>query len=214
MKKQICIAFVITVLAACSQYVRADMLGGYMGDGTPPSTVGGYSMVEFPTDPQPYGQIASVASPVGGFIDFSTDLFHTTAGSSGAAWGNGYTGDAYTSTKSGVVMTMPVNTFAVDFFAQPASPVPYDIVATATDGKTLELSVTGNDEEQGFEFYAQKGETIASLSLSVPPTAGGFTIGQIGIDPVPEPSTISLFGAGAAAMVLAVWRRAVTARLA
>lgn len=201
MKKQMMVlASVFAAVAAFSHNARADVLGGYGGTGSPPPTVGGLDMVEFPADPQPVGNVTSVVSPEGGSIVFSTDLYHTSAGSSAANWDNGYTGDAYESGGSGVVMTMPVNTFAVDFYAQPDAPVPYDVVATATDGRTLELSLSGNGKAQQFFFYAQKGETIQSIALSTPSTANGFTIGQFGVDPVPEPGTLALLGVGIASL--------------
>jgi hypothetical protein len=205
MKKQmIALASVFAALAAFSNNARADMLGGYGGTGSPPPTVGGFDMVQFTADPQPVGNVTSVVSPEGGSILFNANLYHTSAGSSGADWGNGYTGDTYSSS-SGLVLTMPVNTYAVDFYAQPGAPVPYDVVATATDGKTLELSLSGDGEAQQFFFYAQKGETIQSIALSIPSTANGITIGQFGIDPVPEPSTLALLAV--AVCGAAVYRR-------
>jgi len=76
----------------------------------------------------------------------------------------------------------------------------------SANGKSITTGVESGDDATYFGFYGTNGDSIASITIATPNIPSGFAIGQFGIDPVPEPSTLVLFGVGAAGLLCKAWR--------
>jgi hypothetical protein len=174
-------------LVAVPAAQAAVVFDGSPGIGTPPATLGPYSMTSFPADPQASDtNVSSVASPLGGNVTFSPGLFHTTIGDAWASWSNGYTGDVYFTTNNAsrdtATLTLPAGTGAFYLYAEPEEYGVSDISATAQDGTTSgPVGVEGAGGAQYFGFYGTDGDTIASITITADPAANGFAIGEFGI---------------------------------
>jgi hypothetical protein len=96
-----------------------------------------------------------------------------------------------------VTLTLPANTGAFQFWAEPNDFGTHTITAAANDGTTLALSVTGFQGANGFGFYADPGQAIHSITISAPPEALTFGLAEFSIaQTIPEPGTMALFGVG------------------
>jgi len=71
----------------------------------------------------------------------------------------------------------------------------------SANGKSITTGVESGDDATYFGFYGTNGDSIASITIATPNIPSGFAIGQFGIDPVPEPSTLVLLGAGAVGLL-------------
>lgn len=193
----------VIALAAMVTPANAELSVVSLGTSSPPATLGGYTMTAFGADSSPVGSsTTSVASPLGGSLSFSSSLTHDTIGDGWATWGQGYTGSVYSTSASEVTLTVPGSTGAFDFYAEPNVFSTYTVTATATDGTTLTQSVAGDAGAAAWGFYSSPGgPTIASITVSVDPAAGGFAVGEFGIAAqtiaVPEPSTALIAAVGA-----------------
>src|SRR5262245_54197795 len=86
---------------------QAAIIGVAGGDVAPPSVLGLVSVVPFPPDPvSPEAEVSSVLSPLGGTVDFSVDLYHTTIGVSWGSWSHGYADDVYFDLSGGTDLTL------------------------------------------------------------------------------------------------------------
>jgi hypothetical protein len=254
--------FVLFVLAAgCALTVggnaaRATLFYSALGTSAPPTLIAGiYSMTPFGADSWATfgGNVTSVAAPavVGGNLVFSSALSHRQVGNSTPSkswdqsgvpttWGNSYFNDVYfqsagTNGVFSVTLTMPANTGAFYFYAQPAtttSTLTFSTTVSSTNG-TDNVSMTesgasnpnalkGEAVARGYEIYASANTSIGSITITVNKngfvSTGGFAIGEFGIaqDPpnvetgpiAPEPASLtllSLSGIGLGAGY--VWRR-------
>jgi hypothetical protein len=154
---------------------------GSPGTAAPPGTLGPYTMTPFPADPQPlFTNVSSVAAPTGGSVGFSPSLNHRRIGLGWATWSHGYTGDVYyTNGGTSATMTMPANTVAFYFYAEPNPFGFFDITATAQDGTTSgPIPVDGFAGATYFGFYATGGDTIVSITVG---STVDFAIGEFGI---------------------------------
>jgi hypothetical protein len=171
------------------------------GTGPPPALLGGYFMTPFPLDPQG-SPVTSVASPLGGLLQFGTptapqSLGHTTIGQGWATWSHGYTGDVYTNFTGGgpmaendvdttTVMTMPAFTKAFYFYAEPNFFAVYGIraIGVGTDGSVVNsgfLPVNGASGARFYGFYSTTSADIARIVVTAKAAAGGFAVGEFGI---------------------------------
>jgi len=173
----------------------AHITGLGFGDGPPPSMLGPYVLTPFGPDPQLPGHVTSVASPLGGSVDFSVTLngFVTT-------WGHGYTGDMYETSKplpETVRLTLPPQTVAFFFYAGPDPYESFDITATAQDGTSITQNVSGYSAA-GYGFYATDAQVLTWIDIdswmdvgvglfaianpdSYVPAPGAFVLGAIGV---------------------------------
>jgi len=154
-------------------------------------------MTPFPLDPQPagYTSVASVASPLGGFVAFTPNLQHALVGSDWATWSHGYTGDVYyTGGALSVALTLPSQTGAFYLYAEPAPFAWHNITATAQDGTYITQNVNGSYGACGYGFYGTGGDVIASITVN---SDTAFAVGEFGIAQVPAPGAIFLGGIGA-----------------
>jgi hypothetical protein len=168
------------------QYIVFD---GSPGTGAPPSTLGGFTMSPFGADSQPScgapgSSVTSVTGPTGA-IGFNQAVNHDIAGLCWATWSNGYTGDVYgtdTSTDvSSVTITLPANTGAFAFYAEPNQLAVLTITATSVGGTTSgPVSVDGNGGAKYFGFYGVGGAKVASITVTTNDPLG-FAVGEFGI---------------------------------
>jgi hypothetical protein len=165
-----------------------------LGTVAPPANLGGHAMTAFPSDPQAlFSNVSSVASPLGGVVGFSAPMEHLKVGLGWATWSHGYTGDVYFSNwAQSATLTLPADTAAFYFYAQPNSPVEYTIEAVANDGTSSgPILVDGLGGANGFGFYGTLGSSIASINVSTA-DPNGFGIGEFGISAIPAPGAVAL----------------------
>ena len=193
MKKriQIC-ALAVLILGGGAQ---AAITGVALGTAAPPGVLGPYTMTPFPLDPQG-SPVTSVASPLGGTVDFSAPLTHYMVGAGWATWSHGYTGDVYYEPGTSVTLTLPSLTGAFYLYAEPNPMSPYTITATAQDGTVVSQLVDGNAGAAGYGFYGTGGSLISSIQVDYVGTLG-FAVGEFGVAAIPAPGAILLGGIGA-----------------
>jgi hypothetical protein len=159
---------------------------GSPGTAAPPANLGPFEMTDFPpgTDPS-YTVVNSVPSPLGGEVQFDHGMEVRWVPATWATWSHGYSDDVYADIDPGtqVVMTMPPNTYAFYFYAEPNAWAEFNITATASDGTTSgPIAVTGLAGAQYFGFYSQvPGVTLTSIQVDVEADAGGYAVGEFGI---------------------------------
>jgi hypothetical protein len=164
---------------------------GSPGTGTPPSTLGPYTMTAFGADARAScgasgSMVTGVTDPAGTII-FSQALMHRIAGTCWATWSNGYTGDVYgtdsSTDVSTVTITLPAGTPAFYFYAEPNQLAVLTITATGDDGTTSgPVSVNGNGGARYFGFYGVGGATVSSITVTTNDPLG-FAVGEFGIAP-------------------------------
>jgi hypothetical protein len=172
------------------------------GDAAPPPTLGPYTMTLFGPDLQPdFSSINSVPSPLGGSVGIAPNMIHLTVPTTWTTWSHGYTGAVYWSEESlSVTLTLPANTGAFFFYAQPNEAQVFDIVAQSQDGTAILQSPDGNAGATYYGYFATGGDTIQSITVS---SDRDFAIGEFGIadlSSIPEAST---WGAASAVAGLA-----------
>jgi hypothetical protein len=179
---------------------QASVVGLPLGPAAPPGTLGPYAMTPFPLDSQPAGSwVASVASPLGGTVDFSSAMLLCQAETSWFGWGHGYTGSVYYTggfyaggNLASVTLALPSGTAAFYVYAQPLHYTTWQITAVAQDGTSITQDVY---DAAGFGFYGTGGSEIHWIVLSTP-HMDGFGVGEFGIAAVPVPGALLLGGIG------------------
>ncbi len=153
------------------------------GTGAPPAVLGGHAMTAFPADGRPLLQdVSDVSAPGGGVVGFSPSLNHRQIGSGWSTWSHGYTGDVYyTNGASAATLTLPANTYAFYFYAEPNDFGAWTITATTANGAHLTKSVVGLSGAQFFGFYGTDGDTLSTIAITADGGANGFAIGEFGI---------------------------------
>nr|QNO56578.1 hypothetical protein DBGJEDGB_00010 [Methanosarcinales archaeon ANME-1 ERB7] len=158
---------------------------GSPGTAAPPATLGPYTMTQFPADPTSLGTVlSSIPSPLGGSLGFIGDVKHYRVGSGWATWSHGYTGDIYyTRGATSLTLTMPPDTGAFYFYAEPNPFATFLITATADDGTTSgPIAVTGHSGAKYYGFYGTAGSNIVSIDVS---SSVDFAVGEFGIESPP-----------------------------
>ena len=88
----------------------------------------------------------------------------------------------FSANPNSVVMTLPPNTGAFYFYAEPNSFALFNVTATAQDGTTSgPIPVQGQAGAQYFGFYSTFLVPLATIQVDVAPGAGGFAVGEFGI---------------------------------
>lgn len=163
--------------------------GLLLGTDAPPPTLLGVTMTPFPPDPTPiFTDVSSVASPLGGALQFSFPLSHRMIEQGWATWSHGYMGDVYFAQgASSVSMTLPAQTGAFYLYVETGAfqLAEFTVTATTTGGSVLSLidDIHGFHGASGFGFVATSGDSLATISVSTP--FQSFAIGEFGIAAVP-----------------------------
>lgn len=182
------------------------------GPGDHPLALGPYTLTAF-TDNPPIGTIrTSVASPLGGTLDFGQTLGSNTPASIGQWSGtpaNSYAGDVWL--PSGVwtgslTLTLPANTVAFSLYLEPLSfAAARSYTVTLQDGTSLTQTTQSNTTGAAqYGFYATGSDRITSLKIAEPGgnevIIGEFAIASAPADvsATPEPSSAALLGSGLA----------------
>lgn len=172
---------------------------GSVGTNAPPPTLGPYQMTPFGNDPRPVCTSGAGAPCPGTFftnvvdpagtVTFSPMVQHRKVGQGWNTWSHGYTGDVYYVTGNSLTMTLPANTVAFYFYAEPNSGIK-TITATAQDGTTSgPIPVNAASGARYYGFYATGGATIATITVNLQvvlgegpfPPGRGFAVGEFGI---------------------------------
>jgi len=176
---------ILTVSLAVGSVGQAEIFfDGSPETGPPPSQLGLYYAQGFEEDPRPlYEDVFEVPSGCGGEVLFDLPMSHRRIGEGWATWSHGYTGDVYfTNGLPAVALTMPADTDAFYFYAEPASFSPFYFEAIANDGTSSGLiEVEGAAGAKYFGFYATGCSTIAYITVATDPAAGGFAVGEFGV---------------------------------
>jgi Bacterial Ig-like domain len=162
------------------------------GTAAPPTTLGPYTMTPFAADSRPLLEdVSDVPAPDAGTLQFDRSMNHRKVGTGWATWSHGYTGDVYFSNDANqVVMTLPANTKAFYFYAEPDIQETFNVTATASDGTTSgPIPVNGNSGAQYFGFYTTDGSSLSTIQVDVDPGASGFAVGEFGIAYGPTDTT-------------------------
>jgi hypothetical protein len=169
----------LVALPPCA--ARASIFGEAPGTDAPEATLGGYAMTSFLADTEPLGDyFASVNSPLGGSVGFSPEVIHFAISQGWLSWSHGYGGDVYwTSTDvSSVELTLPAQTGAFYFYAQPRPNSGTVTITASSNGTTISQNVQSDGGAAYFGFYADVTDTISSITI----TAGtDFAVGEFGI---------------------------------
>ncbi|GAB3545948.1 T9SS type A sorting domain-containing protein [Spirosoma fluminis] len=194
--------FTFLFLFSASLSLQAQIVfDGSPGGGSPPPTLGGYTMTSV-TDSRAAdrSEVSFVNSPLRGSIGFSPNFLIVQPLPLNDAnwyfyWGNGYTGKVYANYGLTFTLTLPAGTKAFYFYAQPESIGTYKIQATTQNGTSSgEIQATGSSNSdiasaKYFGFYVnQPGVTIETITITTENSNTGIGIGQFGIYQVPCPS--------------------------
>jgi len=188
----------LTVIAGAAASANAAIVGTALGTGAPPATLGGYTMTAFPSDGTGgYAQLSSLASPRGGSVGFSPDVYAADIGSGWATWSGGGTyggGDVYWSGgATTLAMTLPAGTYGFAFYAEPNPFAVYTITATDNEGNSVSQDVDGSAGAAGWHAYTDGGSALTSITVT---SAVDFAVGEFYIA-IPAPASLSLLGLGA-----------------
>jgi hypothetical protein len=197
-------ALSLVVLAAATA-APAAITGFAGGAAAPGAMLGPYTMTPFTLDASPLSvDVTSVASPLGGEVDFSFPMRHLRIDQGWETWSHGYTGDVYfTNGATHATMTLPAGTEAFYFYAEPDPFSQYTIVATTQDGTQVTQSVNGYAGAAYYGFYGTGSSLISSIAVTTPQPVD-FAVGEFGIAKcscppcVPAPAGILLAAFGTA----------------
>jgi len=170
------------------------------GTGAPPQIFKNHIMFPFAPDANPIGvNVSSLESPTRcfGTLNFSTPLNHLTVPGSWATWSHGYTSDVYYSNgASSTTIQLPPATRAFYFYTESNSFSTFTVNAVANDGTTTgPLSISGNSGAKFIGFYTTGSQCLLkSITVTYPPAAGGFAIGEFGISCMAMIPTMSEWG--------------------
>ena len=167
--------------AQASQAASSIVFTSAPGSSAPPKKLGPYTMTAFGADPQGIGAPVDDATGPTGPLGFSPELAHARVGDGWETWSNGYGGDVYTTPDSSITLTLPPDTSAFYFYAEPEQFQVFTITATSGDGTSSgAIPVEGEDGAQYFGFYGKGTATLSSVTVATA-DPNGFAVGEFGI---------------------------------
>jgi hypothetical protein len=178
------VSFLETMLVICLVALppcaaRAGIFGEARSEAAPAATLGPYTMTPFPADPRPISwDVTSVDSPLGGSVDFDIPLMHLTSANFGG-WSHGYAGDVYwTKLANSVELTLPAQTGAFYFYAQPKTGTGTKTIIASSSGIVVSQDVTSDGGAAYFGFYADGTDTVSTIIIT---SDIDFAVGEFGI---------------------------------
>lgn len=153
------------------------------GTHAPPAKLHGFSMKKFGPDHRKVGHhVGSVTGPTGKLV-FSRSIVHLRPGRGWGDWSNEYDGDVYFRHGDSVSLTLPAGTKAFYFYVEPNKFGTWPITARS-DGSSSRVRVTASNSggAKYFGFFANRPRAhVAKITVTAPPSADGFAIGEFGI---------------------------------
>ncbi len=133
----------------------------------------------------------------------SQDFFRANVPDTWSAWSNGSQPFVLANfSDNQLILNLSANLPAFGFELEPNVFDIFNMKVTLSDGSTLTQAVDGDG---GAEFFGWVGATdLTSITINCDAGCSGFAIGNM-VEAVPEPESVSLFGAGL--IGLAAWRR-------
>ncbi len=193
--------FIVLTMISCLQISYAGIFfDAGPGTGAPPQIFKNHIMFPFAADANPIGAaVSSLESPTRcfGTLNFSTPLSHEAIGDGWATWSHGYTGDVYTFVGgTTTTINLPPATRAFYFYTESNNFATYTVNAIANDGTTTgPISINGNSGAKFIGFYTTGSQCLLkSITVTYPPAAGGFAIGEFGISCMAMIPTMSEWG--------------------
>jgi hypothetical protein len=175
------LAMLVALTISVSTSRAAVIFDGSPGTGPPPATLGPYQITPFPNDPRAEFTVTNFAPGPTGLVLFNPLVQLLTVGSGWGTWSHGYTGDVYwTQGATALTMTLPTNTKAFRFYAEPDPFGFFNITATTNNGTTSgPIPVDGFAGAKYFGFFTTTlFESIASITVT---STVDFAVGEFGI---------------------------------
>jgi subtilase family serine protease len=153
------------------------------GTNAPPAHLGRYAVTKFTSTCTQGTTYTSTTGPTGA-LTYKPGLVCEKVGSGWETWSNGYTGDVYWNNSdigstTITTLTLPADTVAFYFYAEPAPYAAFDIVATAQNGTNSgPLQVEGDSGAAYYGFYAKGSSDIAQITIV---SNTDYAIGEYGI---------------------------------
>jgi hypothetical protein len=195
MKKTLNVAAVILAIASssivCQAGVAVDLTPG---TGAPPGTLGGYSMIGFPSESRAeFDTVGDVMAPAAfsGPLLFNQGLELDFVGSGWDTWSHGYAGAVYqlfeeaVSGSTSVELTLPPSALAFYCYIQPNYKDTFRFHITTATTDTL-VDIDGNGGARYVGFYTDNPlDPLLSIVVDQPDAmALGFAVGEFGINGV------------------------------
>ena len=144
-------------------------------------------MTPFAVDTRAVGTSVSSVTDAAGTVQFPT-LRHYRVGNGWATWSHGYTGSVYFSGEASggsdprIELSLPSNTNAFAFYAEPNTFGNFSVEATASDGTGSEpVRIEGRSGARYFGFYGTAERKLTSITVTASDTRG-FAIGEFSIN--------------------------------
>ena len=181
------VTFTSLALATANFAANAGISFTNLGTGAPPAAVGGYTMLPFDQAaqaaiPDSYDNLVTSipGNPLGGNLGISPANKATTPATWGT-WSHGYTGAIYFTRGTQATLTLPANTHAFYFYAEPDSGT-FTLNAISDSGTSSgPIAVAGNSGATGYAFYATAGEKITTITVTAQTGFSDFALGEFGI---------------------------------
>lgn len=145
-------------------------------------------MTPFAVDTRAVGTSVSSVTDAAGTVQFSPTLRHYRVGNGWATWSHGYTGSVYFSGEASggsdprIELSLPSNTNAFAFYAEPNTFGNFSVEATASDGTSSEpVRIEGRSGARYFGFYGTAGRKLTSITVTASDSRG-FAIGEFSIN--------------------------------
>jgi hypothetical protein len=172
-----------------SQVATAGVVFQNLGTGSPPGTLGMYTVKPF--DQADEAAIADgtfltsiPGSEIGGDVTTSTPVMKGTVGATWATWSHGYHGPIFEDIgATSVTLTLPPNTGAFYFYIEPLAFGVHTFTAITNSGVTsASVGIEGNSGATGFAFYSTlpAGEAILAITITTDGQSLGFAFGEFG----------------------------------